>query len=323
MPMSVKPRPLLVITGPTGIGKTDLAMALGAESPLRVISVDSVMVYQHLDIGSAKPTLAELAECPHDLIDLVPPEHAFDAGQFVACAERSIQSAWDDGQVPCLVGGTIMYLKSLLDGLDTLPAADSAIREQIRSKAGLEGWPAIHAWLKDLDPDAADFIHPNHSSRIERALEVRLVTGESICSFWSGGQVDASIGGQAVDLSVLAMVPADREQLKDRLNRRFDSMLERGFEAEVEALRQRPALTRDCPSMRSVGYRQIWQYLDGDLSKNEMKDQAKASTRQLAKRQLTWLRSWRADTNTFIEVSNSLPLEKGKIWLFGVLDRVL
>jgi tRNA dimethylallyltransferase len=323
MPMSVKPRPLLVITGPTGIGKTDLAMALGAESPLRVISVDSVMVYQHLDIGSAKPTLAELAECPHDLIDLVPPEHAFDAGQFVACAERSIQSAWDDGQVPCLVGGTIMYLKSLLDGLDTLPAADSAIREQIRSKAGLEGWPAIHAWLKDLDPDAADFIHPNHSSRIERALEVRLVTGESICSFWSGGQVDASIGGQAVDLSVLAMVPADREQLKDRLNRRFDSMLERGFEAEVEALRQRPALTRDCPSMRSVGYRQIWQYFDGDLSKNEMKDQAKASTRQLAKRQLTWLRSWRADTNTFIEVSNSIPLEKGKIWLFGVLDRVL
>ena len=323
MPMSAKPRPLLVITGPTGIGKTDLAMALGAESTLRVISVDSVMVYQHLDIGSAKPTLAELAECPHDLIDLVPPEHAFDAGQFVACAERSIQSAWDDGQVPCLVGGTIMYLKSLLDGLDTLPAADSAIREQIRSKAGLEGWPAIHAWLKDLDPDAADFIHPNHSSRIERALEVRLVTGESICSFWSGGQVDASIGGQAVDLSVLAMVPADREQLKDRLNRRFDSMLERGFEAEVEALRQRPALTRDCPSMRSVGYRQIWQYLDGDLSKNEMKDQAKASTRQLAKRQLTWLRSWRADTNTFIEVSNSLPLEKGKIWLFRVLDRVL
>ena len=323
MPMSVKPRPLLVITGPTGIGKTDLAMALGAESPLRVISVDSVMVYQHLDIGSAKPTLAELAECPHDLIDLVPPEHAFDAGQFVACAERSIQSAWDDGQVPCLVGGTIMYLKSLLDGLDTLPAADSTIREQIRSKAGLEGWPAIHAWLKDLDPDAADFIHPNHSSRIERALEVRLVTGESICSFWSGGQVDASIGGQAVDLSVLAMVPADREQLKDRLNRRFDSMLERGFEAEVEALRQRPALTRDCPSMRSVGYRQIWQYFDGDLSKNEMKDQAKASTRQLAKRQLTWLRSWRADTNTFIEVSNSIPLEKGKIWLFGVLDRVL
>ena len=323
MSMSANPRPLLVITGPTGIGKTDLAMALGAESPLRVISVDSVMVYQHLDIGSAKPTLAELAECPHDLIDLVPPEHAFDAGQFVACAERSIQSAWDDGQVPCLVGGTIMYLKSLLDGLDTLPAADSTIREQIRSKAGLEGWPAIHAWLKDLDPDAADFIHPNHSSRIERALEVRLVTGESICSFWSGGQVDASIGGQAVDLSVLAMVPADREQLKDRLNRRFDSMLERGFEAEVEALRQRPALTRDCPSMRSVGYRQIWQYFDGDLSKNEMKDQAKASTRQLAKRQLTWLRSWRADTNTFIEVSNSIPLEKGKIWLFGVLDRVL
>ena len=166
-------------------------------------------------------------------------------------------------------------------------------------------------------------IHPNHSSRIERALEVRLVTGESICSFWSGGQADPSIGGQAVDLSVLALVPSDREQLKDRLNRRFDSMLERGFEAEVEMLRQRPTLTQDCPSMRSVGYRQMWQYLDGDLSENEMKDQAKAATRQLAKRQLTWLRSWRTDTNTLIEVSNSIPVEKGKVWLSGVLDRVL
>ena len=216
----------------------------------------------------------------------------------------------------------MMYLKSLIDGLDTLPAADPVVREKIRLKAELEGWPAIHAWLQELDPEAADLIHPNHSSRIERALEVRLVTGGSICSFWSGGQADTSIVGQAVDLSVLAMVPSDREQLKDRLNRRFDSMLQRGFEAEVEMLRQRPALTLDCPSMRSIGYRQMWQYLDGDLSENEMKDQAKAATRQLAKRQLTWLRSWRADTNTLIEVSNLIPIEKGKIWLSGVLDRV-
>ena len=323
MSMSANPRPLLVITGPTGIGKTDLAMALGTESPLRVISADSVMVYQHLDIGSAKPRAEELAECPHDLIDLVPPEHAFDAGQFVTHAQKCVQSAWDNGQAPCLVGGTIMYLKSLLDGLDTLPAADPVIRERIRAKAESEGWPAIHAWLKDLDAEAADLIHPNHSSRIERALEVRLVTGESICSFWSGGRPDTSIGGQAVDLSVLALVPSDREQLKDRLNQRFDSMLDRGFEAEVAALRQRPSLTLHCPSMRSVGYRQMWQYLDGDLSETEMKDQAKASTRQLAKRQLTWLRSWRADTNTLIEVSDSIPVEKGKAWLSGVLDRVL
>jgi tRNA dimethylallyltransferase len=323
MSMSANPRPLLVITGPTGIGKTDLAMALGTESPLRVISADSVMVYQDLDIGSAKPTSEELAACPHDLIDLVPPEHPFDAGQFVAHAETFIRSAWEHGQVPCLVGGTIMYLKSLLGGLDALPAADPVIREQIRSRAESEGWPAMHAWLKDLDSEAAALIHPNHSSRIERALEVRLVTGESICSFWSGGQADTSIGGQAVDLSVLALVPSDREQLKDRLNRRFDSMLDRGFEAEVAALRQRPQLTLECPSMRSVGYRQMWQYLDGDLSEIEMKEQAKASTRQLAKRQLTWLRSWRADTNTFIEVSDSIPVEKGKAWLSRVLDRVL
>jgi tRNA dimethylallyltransferase len=254
---------------------------------------------------------------------LVPPEHAFDAGQFVTHAQKCVQSAWDNDQVPCLVGGTIMYLKSLLDGLDTLPAADPVIREQIRAKAESEGWPAIHAWLKDLDSEAADLIHPNHSSRIERALEVRLVTGDSICSFWSGGRSNTSIGGQVVDLSVLALVPSDREQLKDRLNRRFDSMLDRGFEAEVAALRQRPSLTLDYPSMRSVGYRQMWQYLDGDLSEAEMIDQAKASTRQLAKRQLTWLRSWRADTNTLIEVSDSIPVEKGKAWLSGVLDRVL
>ena len=321
--MSVKLRPLLVITGPTGIGKTDLALALGSESPIRVISSDSVMVYQCLDIGSAKPTTEELVQCPHDLIDLVPPEHPFDVSQFVTYAAKFIHSAWGNGQVPCLVGGTIMYLKSLLDGLDTLPGADPIIREQVRLKAESEGWPRVHAWLRSLDQEAADLIHPNHSSRIERALEVRLITGKSICSLWSGIHTQPSICGQVVDLSVLALVPSDREQLKDRLNRRFDSMLRRGFEGEVEALRERPELTPDYPSMRSVGYRQMWQYLDGNLSKDEMTDQAKASTRQLAKRQLTWLRSWRADTNTFIEVSKSIPFEKGKAWLSGVLDRVL
>jgi len=321
--MSSKPRPLVIITGPTGIGKTDLALALGSESPIRVISADSAMVYQFLDIGSAKPTAEALLKCPHDLIDLVPPEHPFDVSQFVKYAAKFIHSAWANGQVPCLVGGTIMYLKSLLDGLDTLPGADPIIREQVRLKAESEGWPAVHAWLRSLDQEAADLIHPNHSSRIERALEVRLITGKSICSLWSGIHAQPSICGQVVDLSVLVLVPSDREQLKDRLNRRFDSMLRRGFEGEVEALRERPELTPDYPSMRSVGYRQMWQYLDGNLSKDEMTDQAKASTRQLAKRQLTWLRSWRADTNTFIEVSKSIPFEKGKAWLSGVLDRVL
>ena len=321
--MSLNSRPLLVITGPTGIGKTDLAMALAEESPLRIISADSVMVYQHLDIGSAKPSKSQLEQYPHDLIDVVPPEHPFDAGQFVEHARQSIEGAWSSDKIPCLVGGTIMYLKSLLDGLDPMPPADPEIREMIRHKASEDGWPSVHAWLSSLDADAAQLIHPNHSSRIERALEVYLKTGQSIRSFWSNEKENVSINDQAFDLSVLALVPTDREQLKVRLNRRFDLMLEHGLTEEVHAFRERPGLSLQSPSMRSVGYRQMWKYLDGDLSETEMKEQAKAATRQLAKRQLTWLRSWRAATNTVIGVSDSIPHIEGKTWLSRVIDRVL
>jgi tRNA dimethylallyltransferase len=166
-------------------------------------------------------------------------------------------------------------------------------------------------------------IHPNHSSRLERALEVRLTTGESIRSFWTEGSTDLKIDGQKANLAVLALIPEDRERLKARLNRRFDSMLDRGFIEEVQSLRMRPGLTDACSSMRSVGYRQIWQYLDNEISKTEMREQAQAATRHLAKRQLTWLRSWRADSNTLMKVSNMLPVAEGKTWLSKVLDRVL
>ncbi len=321
--MSSNLRSILVVTGPTGIGKTDLAMRLADDSPLRIISADSVMVYRYLDIGSAKPSISDLERCPHDLIDLVEPEYAFDVGQYLLHARRAIQDAWQRDEIPCLVGGTILYLKSLLNGLDALPKADPDIRKRIREIAEQQGWPAIHAWLKSLDPGAADMIHPNHSSRLERALEIRLKTGKSIRSFWTEGPSEFKIGDQKANLDVLALVPADREKLKDRLNRRFDSMLDRGLVDEVQLLRARPGLTNACPSMRSVGYRQIWQYLDNELSETQMREQAQAATRQLAKRQLTWLRSWRADTNTLIKVSDSLPVAEGKTWLSKVFDRVL
>lgn len=315
-------RLILVITGPTGIGKTNLSMRLSEQFPIRLLSADSVMVYQHLDIGSAKPTAEQLLRNPHELIDLVPPEHPFDAGQFVAYATEAIKRTWDSNLVPCLVGGTIMYLKSLLDGLDPLPSSDPIIRNKIRKKAEQTGWPSVHAWLESLDSDAAQMIHPNHSSRIERALEVRLITGDSIRSFWSGRSADHRIAGIPFEIAILTLWPSNREQLKNRLDKRFDEMLTDGLETEVRSLKQRPELSLSCTSMRSVGYRQMWQFLDGDISELEMRQKAKAATRQLAKRQITWLRSWRADTNTMIEVADSLPVTEAKIWLSRELDHV-
>tara|TARA_B100001093_G_scaffold359261_1_gene343890 strand:+ start:272 stop:1237 length:966 start_codon:yes stop_codon:yes gene_type:complete len=320
--MLANPRLILVITGPTGIGKTNLSMRLSEQFPIRLLSADSVMVYQHLNIGSAKPTAAQLLRNPHELIDLVPPEHPFDVGQFVAYATEAIKRAWDSNLVPCLVGGTIMYLKSLLDGLDPLPSSDPIIRNKIREKAEQTGWPSVHAWLESLDSDAAQMIHPNHSSRIERALEVRLITGDSIRSFWSGRSADHRIAGIPFEIAILTLWPSNREQLKNRLDRRFDEMLTDGLETEVRSLKQRPELSLSCTSMRSVGYRQMWQFLDGDISELEMRQKAKAATRQLAKRQMTWLRSWRADTNTMIEVAGSLPVTEAEIWLSRELDHV-
>ena len=312
--MSENSAPLLVITGPTGIGKTQLAMALSDQAPLALISADSVMVYQDLNIGSAKPSPIELAQYPHALVDLVPPEHPFDAGQFVLHAETAIAKAWNEGMIPCLVGGTIMYLKALLDGLDQLPEADPKIRAQIRAVADRDGWPAAHQWLASLDAEMAAQIHPNHSTRIERALEVYLLTGQSIQSHWTGQPGCLSIDGKHVGLSIITLWPASREQLKTRLDQRFMTMLERGLLDEVRALKERPDLSDDCPSMRSVGYRQVWSYLDGEIDHAGMIAKAQAATRQLAKRQLTWLRSWRVLESQRIEVADQLPVDAAVKW---------
>lgn len=308
--MSQHTAPLFVITGPTGIGKTELALALADQAPLALISADSVMVYQHLDIGSAKPNPTILAQYPHALVDIVAPEHRFDAGQFVLHAEAAITKAWSEDQIPCLVGGTILYLKALLDGLDHLPEADSAIRARIRAVADRDGWSAVHAWLASLDPDMAAQIHPNHSTRIERALEVYLVTGQSIQSHWTGQPGCLAIDETPVDLSIMTLWPAARDQLKRRLDQRFETMLQAGLVDEVRALRERSGLTPDCPSMRSVGYRQVWSYLDGDIDYDDMMTKAQAATRQLAKRQLTWLRSWRVLESQRIEVADRPPVDQ-------------
>lgn len=320
--MSKTPLPLLVITGPTGVGKTALAMHLSEQARLRLISADSVMVYRGLNIGSAKPSPAELAQYPHDLVDVVDPEHPFDAGQFVALATEAIEGAWHHEKVPCLVGGTIMYLKALLDGLDPLPPASPQVRDRIRAQGAHEGWPAVHAELSAVDPEVAAGMHPNHSSRIERALEVFQLTGRSIASFWSGSESEPQIGGRPVHLSVLTLWPADRAQLKTRLNRRFDDMLTQGLIEEVRALRDREGLSPECPSMRSVGYRQVWNYLSGDIEYDMMREQAAAATRQLAKRQLTWLRTWKTDQATPLEVDDRLPETAAADWLKRSLAHV-
>ena len=276
--------------GPTAVGKTDTALALADRAAVDLISVDSAMVYRGMDIGTAKPDAETLSQHPHALIDVREPTEPFSAADFLAAADAAVSSALDRARTPVLVGGTMLYFKAFRDGLSTLPSAHPSTRVAIEKRARKEGWRALHAELERIDPVAAARIHPNDPQRIQRALEVFHVSGKPISEWWSSCR--ARNAGQRLDCDLIEVSLAGDAHLATRIGRRFDAMLERGLIDEVARLRDMPNLDLAKPSMRAVGYRQVWHHLDGDLDFEEMRQQAITATRQLARRQATWLRSW-------------------------------
>ena len=292
--------PAVCLMGPTASGKTDLAVALARRFPFEVISVDSALVFRGMDIGTAKPDAATLAACPHHLIDVVEPTERYSAGRFRADALALMADIVARGRVPLLVGGTMLYFKALKAGLDDLPQADPALRAQLDARASQLGWPALHAELARLDPASSARIRPNDAQRIQRALEVCLLTGRPMSALFS-----ASTAGLPYRLIELALMPTDRTVLHRRIEARFLAMLEAGLVDELRGLRARYALHPEMPSMRCVGYRQAWQYLDGEIDLQGLRESGIAATRQLAKRQLTWLRGW-SDARAFDSLADGL-----------------
>ena len=284
-----RPRAIFLM-GPTASGKTDLAMAISEHLPVELISVDSALVYRGLDIGSAKPTPEELARYPHRLIDICDPAESYSAGRFREDALAAMADISGRGKIPLLVGGTMLYFRALLHGMAEMPEADPAFRAEIEARAEKEGWPALHAELANIDPALAAELHPNHSVRIERALEVYQLTGKTMTQL-RAEQESAALTEQ-YQVQQLAILPRDRSILHQRIAQRFERMLENGFIDEVRALRARGDLHEDLPAIRAVGYRQVWQYLAGEIDYPQMVEAGIAATRQLAKRQLTWLRRW-------------------------------
>jgi tRNA dimethylallyltransferase len=289
--------PAIFLMGPTAIGKTDLAMALCDALPCDIISVDSALVYRDMDIGTAKPGAAELERYPHRLIDFLDPAQSYSAASFRDDALREMAAIAAAGRIPLLVGGTMMYFRLLLTGISDLPTADAAVRADIDALAREHGWTHVHALLAQVDPVSAARIHPNDPQRLQRALEVWRVTGTSLSEWHAREQQQAEPLDTQYRVLQLALLPRDRHWLHQRIAQRFMRMLGLGFEDEVRRLRQRGDLHLELPSMRSVGYRQLWQYLDGaygegEKSYRQMIDKGVAATRQLAKRQLTWLRGW-------------------------------
>lgn len=274
--------------GPTASGKTALAMRLRDILPVEIISVDSALIYRGMDIGTAKPSPQELLRVPHRLLDILDPAEHYSAAQFRRDALQEIEQIITAGRIPLLVGGTMLYFKALLEGLSPLPPANKQVREQLAQMACRNGWPALHQWLAQCDPIAAKRIHPNDPQRLSRALEVFLVSGKTLTEL-------TKISGTELPYRVTqyAIVPASRELLHQRISARFHKMLQSGFEFEVRSLISRKDLNMDMPSMRCVGYRQMWSWLVGEISYDEMVFQSVSASRQLAKRQLTWLRGWR------------------------------
>lgn len=290
--------PAIFLMGPTAAGKTDLALELARVLPCDLISVDSALVYRGMDIGTAKPDKAVLAEFPHALIDILDPAQSYSAADFRADALAAMAQSTARGRIPLLVGGTMLYYKALLEGLADMPGADPLVRAELESRAAVEGWEALHRELAEVDPESAARIHPNDPQRLVRALEVYRVSGLSMSEHrrrqQAGNPDSDTLGSGQLPYTVaqLAIAPVERQILHSRIAQRFHAMLEQGFIEEVESLRKRSDLHAGLPSIRAVGYRQVWEYLDGGLSRAEMTERGIIATRQLAKRQFTWLRGW-------------------------------
>lgn len=291
----------LAIYGPTAIGKTALAMALvdslASELPIRLISVDSALVYRGMDIGTGKPTIEQLRRYPHELIDIIDPAERYSVALFLESAAKLFSAATQAGELPVFVGGTMLYFKALRDGLAELPAADAELRMHLQHRLEQQGAQALHAELAQKDPETAQQIVPTNTQRLLRALEVLTLTGRGLAQYWraqhereTNSPIEA-LGGRLLEFG---LAPVSRPALHERISERFDLMLAAGLVDEVSALRARGDLSLELPSMRSVGYRQVWQHLDAETTLTQASDAAKTATRKLAKRQLTWMRGWQS-----------------------------
>ncbi|HHL2498823.1 TPA: tRNA (adenosine(37)-N6)-dimethylallyltransferase MiaA [Yersinia enterocolitica] len=279
--------PAIFIMGPTASGKTALSIALRQRLPVELVSVDSALIYRGMDIGTAKPSAEELALAPHRLIDIRDPAESYSAADFRKDALKEMADIIAAGRIPLLVGGTMLYFKALLDGLSPLPSADPQVRQRIEQQAAELGWEALHQQLAEIDPVAAARIHPNDPQRLSRALEVFFISGKTLTEL-------TKISGETLPYRVhqFAIAPVSRELLHQRIELRFHQMLDAGFETEARALFDRGDLHTDMPAIRCVGYRQMWSYLSGEIDYDEMVYRGICATRQLAKRQMTWLRGW-------------------------------
>jgi len=282
-------KPVVLLMGPTAAGKTDIAVQLVEQGSFEIVSVDSALVYRDMNIGTAKPDAQTLERAPHFLIDIRDPAQAYSAAEFANDAGQLITEIHNRGNTPLLCGGTMLYFRAITEGLSELPRADEEIRQALIDEASDKGWTAMHAQLMSIDPEAANRIHPNDPQRIQRALEIFRITGMSMSDWLQRNKPE----GLPYHFIKLVVAPTDRSVLHQRIEQRFDQMLVQGFVEEVEKLRLRSDLNLDKPSMRSVGYRQIWQYLDGEFELEEARLKGIAATRQLAKRQFTWLRAIR------------------------------
>ncbi|MDR2219436.1 MAG: tRNA (adenosine(37)-N6)-dimethylallyltransferase MiaA [Methylobacillus sp.] len=293
--------------GPTASGKTGLAIALARHFPVEIISVDSALVYRDMNIGTAKPDAATLARIPHHLIDILSPEASYSAAQFRADALALMADITQRGKMPLLVGGTMLYFKTLEGGISELPQADPAVRRQLEADAAQHGWPALHQRLAEIDPTTAARLEPGDTQRVQRALEVYLVSGKPLSAYF----VEDQKSRLPYSLLKLALLPFDRAVLHERIAHRFDLMLEQGLVDELSSLRRRYKLYPELPAMKCVGYRQAWQYLEGEMDESALRETGIAATRQLAKRQLTWLRSM--DELTELDCLSSELAEKASV----------